>query len=58
MNTDALVSVATVGAVVVLVAMAHSGVQVFKAKWIEIYGDWAAGALVAATGVLVAVLDW
>jgi len=50
--------VATVGAMVVLVALAHSGAQLFKGHWIERYGDSAAGALIAATGVMVAILDW
>jgi hypothetical protein len=50
--------VATVGAMVVLVALAHSGAQLFKGKWIERYGDSAAGALIVATGVMVAILDW
>jgi nickel/cobalt transporter (NicO) family protein len=50
--------IATVGAMVVLVALAHSGAQMFKSKWVERYGDSAAGALIVATGVLVAVLDW
>lgn len=50
--------VATVGAMVALVALAHSGAQLFKGKWIERYGDTAAGTLIVATGVLVALLDW
>jgi hypothetical protein len=50
--------IATVGAMVGLVAVAHSGAQVFKGKWIERYGDSAAGALIVATGVMVALLDW
>ena len=50
--------VATVGAMVTLVALAHSGAQLFKGKWIERYGDSAAGMLIVATGIMVAVLDW
>ena len=50
--------VATIGAMVVLVALAHSGARLFEGKWIERYGDTAAGALIVATGVLVAILDW
>jgi len=50
--------IATVGAMVLLVALAHSGAQMFKGNWIERFGDSAAGALIVATGVLVAVLDW
>ena len=43
---------------VALVALAHSGAQLFKGNWIERYGDSAAGALIVATGILVALLDW
>jgi ABC-type nickel/cobalt efflux system permease component RcnA len=50
--------VATVGAMVVLVGVAQSGAQRFKSKWIERFGDPIAGGLIAATGVLVAILDW
>jgi hypothetical protein len=50
--------VAAVGAMVVLVALAHSGAQLFKSRWIERYGDSVAGALIVATGVMVAILDW
>lgn len=50
--------VATIGTMVILVALAHSGAQLFKGKWIERYGDSAAGALIVATGVMVAILDW
>ncbi|MGB8329388.1 MAG: hypothetical protein WCE62_04615 [Polyangiales bacterium] len=49
---------ATVGAMVVLVALAHSGARMFEARWVERYGDGAAGALIVATGVFVAILDW
>ena len=61
METVSLVvayEVATVGTMVALVSLAHSGAQLFKGKWIERYGDTAAGMLIVATGVLVAVLDW
>jgi len=50
--------VATVGAMVTLVALAHSGAQLFKGKWFERYGDSVAGALIVATGLMVAILDW
>ena len=45
-------------AMVALVVLAHSGAQMFKGNWIQRYGDSAAGALIVATGVLVAVLEW
>jgi threonine/homoserine/homoserine lactone efflux protein len=43
---------------VALVALAHSGARLFKGKWIERYGDSMAGALIVATGIMVAFLDW
>jgi len=48
----------TIGAMVALVGVAHSGARMFKGKWIERYGDSAAGGLIVATGVVVAVLGW
>lgn len=50
--------VATIATMVVLVAIAHSGAQRFKGQWIERYGDGAAGVLIVATGIMVAVLGW
>jgi len=50
--------VATIGAMVGLVALAHSGTQLFKGHWFDRYGDSTAGALIVATGVMVAILDW
>ena len=50
--------VATIATMVALVALAHTGAQRFKGRWIERYGDGAAGALIVATGIMVAVLDW
>jgi hypothetical protein len=50
--------IATIGAMVALVAVAHSGAQLFKGQWVERYGDSIAGGLIVATGVVVAVLDW
>ncbi len=50
--------VATIGTMVALVALAHSGAQLFKGNWVERYGDSAAGALIVVTGILVAILDW
>jgi hypothetical protein len=49
---------ATVGAMVALVAVAHSGARLFRGKWIERYGDSTAGGLIAATGIMVAILGW
>ena len=50
--------VATIATMVALVALAHSGAQRFQGRWIERYGDGAAGALIVVTGIMVAVLGW
>lgn len=50
--------VATIGAMVVLVAIAHRGSHFFKGGWVERYGDGTAGVLIIATGALVAMLGW
>lgn len=50
--------VATVGAMVGLVALAHSGAKLFQGRWIERYGDSIAGALIVATGLTVAIMGW
>jgi len=50
--------VATIGTMVALVTLAHSGARLFKGKWVERYGDSLAGALIVATGIIVAILDW
>lgn len=50
--------VATVLTMVVLVGLAHRGARVFQGRWIERYGDGAAGGLIIATGLLVISLGW
>ena len=50
--------IATVATMVALVVLARSGASVFKGKWFERYGDTAAGALIVATGIMVALLEW
>jgi hypothetical protein len=49
---------ATVGTMVALVLPAHAGARVFKAPWLDRYGDALAGGLIVATGVVVSVLGW
>jgi nickel/cobalt transporter (NicO) family protein len=49
---------ATIGTMVLLVLPARAGVERLRAKWVEQYGDAAAGALIAFVGVSVAVLGW
>jgi hypothetical protein len=50
--------VATLGAMIALVLPARAGVSVIRAGWLDHYGDAAAGALIAAVGLLVTGLGW
>lgn len=49
---------ATLGAMITLVLPARAGVNVLRAGWLDHYGDAAAGALIAAVGLLVTGLGW
>jgi len=49
---------ATIATMVALTAVARAGAAKLGGRWVERYGDAAAGGLIAATGVLVAVLGW
>jgi hypothetical protein len=49
---------ATLVAMVALVLPARAGVNVVRAAWLDQYGDAAAGALIAAVGLLVTGLGW
>jgi len=49
---------ATIATMVALTAVARAGAAQLGGRWVERYGDAAAGGLIAATGVLVAVLGW
>ncbi len=47
---------ATIATMVGLTVAARAGSSLFRGKWIDRYGDSAAGALIAVTGIVVAVL--
>jgi nickel/cobalt exporter len=49
---------ATLGTMVALVLPALAGARVLRARWLDAYGDAAAGVLIVATGVLVSALGW
>jgi hypothetical protein len=49
---------ATIGTMVVLAAVARAGAGAVRGAWVERWGDSAAGALIAVTGVAVALLGW
>lgn len=53
-----LYELATLGAMVALVLPARAGVNVLRARWLDRYGDAAAGALIVAVGLLVTGLGW
>ena len=60
-NLTALVLIyeaATLAAMVGMVLPARAGVSVIRAHWLDRYGDAAAGATIAAVGVLVLSLGW
>lgn len=47
---------ATIGTMVGLVLASRAGASLLRGRWIEHYGDAAAGGLIAATGIAVALL--
>jgi hypothetical protein len=49
---------ATIATMVALTSAARAGATVLRGRWIERYGDTAAGALIAVTGIAVAALGW
>jgi nickel/cobalt transporter (NicO) family protein len=53
-----LYEAATIATMVGLTAVARAGASVLRARWLERYGDSAAGGLIVLTGVAVAVLGW
>jgi hypothetical protein len=53
-----LYELTTLGAMVALVLPARAGIAVFKSTWIDRFGDAAAGGVIAATGVFVALVGW
>jgi hypothetical protein len=51
--------VATIGTMVAIVLVAHSGaVGALQAPWLDRYGDALAGGLIVVTGVVVAAFGW
>jgi hypothetical protein len=49
---------ATVGTMVTLAVLARAGATAIRGRWVERYGDSAAGGLIVATGIVVAALGW
>lgn len=61
MATAAIVIVyeaATIATMVTLTLAARAGANRLRAAWVDRYGDGLAGALIAVTGITVAVLGW
>ena len=50
--------VAVIPIMVALVLPARAGINVLKARWLDHYGDAAAGGVIVAVGVVVAGLGW
>jgi len=51
-----LYEAATIGTMVALVLPARAGAAVFRARWLDHWGDAAAGAVIAAVGITVTAL--
>lgn len=51
-----LYEVATIGTMVALVLPARAGANVLRARWLDLWGDAAAGAVIALVGVTVTAL--
>ena len=49
---------ATIATMVTLTAVARAGASAVRGAWVERWGDSAAGGLIAATGIVVALLGW
>ena len=49
---------ATIGTMVALVLPATAAAQRVGGRWTTLYGDAAAGAVIASVGVLVAAMGW
>jgi len=50
--------VATIATMVALTTAARAGASLVRARWVDRYGDTAAGGVIAATGALVALAGW
>lgn len=50
--------VATIGTMVALSVVARAGAIAVRGRWVERYGDSAAGVLIVVTGIAVAGLGW
>lgn len=50
--------VATIGTMIVLVALARAGIRVLHSEWLDRYGDAAAGGIIVSVGLAVTGLGW
>lgn len=53
-----LYEAATIATMVAFTVAARAGAAILRGRWVERYGDSAAGALIVATGVIVALAGW
>jgi hypothetical protein len=49
---------ATIGTIVALTVVARAGASVLRGRWVERWGDGAAGISIVVTGIAVAILGW
>jgi nickel/cobalt transporter (NicO) family protein len=49
---------ATIATMVGLTVAARAGISTLRGRWVEHYGESAAGALIVATGIIVALVGW
>lgn len=54
----AVYELVTMGTMLALVLLARAGAGVLRGRWLDRYGDSAAGGMIVATGVAVALLGW
>lgn len=54
----AVYEAATIGAMLALVLPARAGVALFRARWVDRWGDALAGGLIAAAGALAMAAGW
>lgn len=50
--------IATISTMISLTLVARVGARAIRGRWVERYGDSAAGGLIVATGIAVALLGW
>ena len=50
--------IATIATMVAFTLVTRAGATIVRGRWVERYGDSAAGGLIVATGIVVALAGW